>query len=78
MGLNQDLLVLAQNRRSHMDLYPKHPVGTIRKRRRFVIRKTIGKTTLYLQTATWEEKYVHVFVASYEDHYEWEPKKFIF
>ena len=60
-----------------MDHEPMYQVGTKRKRRRFVIRKQIGNTTIYLQTISWEEEYTHIFVASFEDHYQWNAIRFI-
>jgi hypothetical protein len=50
-----------------------YTIGSVRIRRKFIFRKTINGETRYLQVAYWEEEYVHVYIASFDNYCEWQP-----
>ena len=52
-------------------------IGTKRVCRRFVFLKTVNRETRYLQVVFWEEEYVHVFLASFDDYCEWRPTRWL-
>jgi hypothetical protein len=49
----------------------QYRVGSRRIRRGFVLWKTVNGETKWLQIATWQEEYVHVFLAGFDNYYTW-------
>lgn len=57
-----------------MDIYV---IGSRRIRRKFIFRKTVNGETRWLQIARWEEEFVNVFVASFDDYCEWRATRWL-